>query len=101
MNKKIVKPKSMGTFTIFFQLLRLICQAHMPGSYGTVPTDFSDILRKSFANSVARYTSRSYHFHVQKGSDLSGRTSYFQILNEICYYENVSSHYLYSRHKKK
>ena len=47
----------------------------MPGSYGTVPSDFSDILRKSFANSVARYTSCRYHFQFQRGSDLSGRTS--------------------------
>ena len=69
----------------------------MPGSYGTVPSDFSDILRKSFANSVARYTSRSYHFQLQKGVI----SSYFKIVNEICYYENVSSHYLYSRHKKR
>ena len=30
----------------------------MPDSYGTVPLDFSDILRKSFANSVARNTSK-------------------------------------------
>ena len=68
------------------------------GSYGTVPSEFFEILWKSFANSVARYTSRSYHF--QRGSDLSGRTSHFEIINEICYYENVNSHYLYSRHKK-
>ena len=73
----------------------------MPGSYGTVPSNFSDILRKSFANSVAGYTFRRYHFQFQRGSDLSGRTSYFDILDEICYYENVSSHYLYLRHKKK
>ena len=73
----------------------------MPSSYGTVPSDFFDILRKSFANYVARYTSRRYHFQFQRGGDLSDRTSYFEILNEICYYENVSSHYLYSRHKKK
>ena len=41
----------------------------MPGSYRTVPSDFSDILRKSFATSVARYTSRRYHFQFQRGSD--------------------------------
>ena len=49
----------------------------MPGSYGTVPSDFSDILRKSFASSVACYTSRRYYFQFQRGSDL---------LDEICYY---------------
>ena len=70
----------------------------MPDSYGTVLLDFSDNLRKSFASSVARYTSRRYHFQFQRGSDLSGRTSYFEILYEICYCENVSSDYLYSRH---
>ena len=47
----------------------------MPGSYGTVPSDFSDILRKSYANFVARYTSRSYHFQFQRGSDLSGQAT--------------------------
>ena len=72
----------------------------MSGSYGTVPSDFSDVMLKFFANSVARYTSRSYHFQFQRESDLSDRTTYFEILNEMCYYENASSHYLYSRHKK-
>ena len=75
----------------------------MPGSYRTVPSDFSDTLRKSFANSVARSTLLvGITFSFREGvSDLSGRTSYFEIPNEICYYENVSSHYLYSRYKKK
>ena len=54
----------MGSFTTFF----LTLDAHMPCSYGTVPSDFSDILRKSFVNSVARYSSRRYHFQCQRGS---------------------------------
>ena len=54
----------------------------MPGSCMELfhPT-FLIFCESLFANSVACYTFRRYHFQFQRGSDLSGRTSYFELLN--------------------